>query len=114
EGGAVGVLAPGSVVMPAGIARDEDEAPCRQDPPNSHVHGLVEVAATPVDPDDRDRPSGRRGGADQRPIEPNPIFGVGAYEALLVLVVHGLNSSMPRGDRGGTGWWKRRRHAHRS
>src|SRR6266568_1788918 len=54
EGGAVGVLAPGSVVMPAGIACDEHEAPCRQDPPNSHVHRLVEVAPTPVDPDDRD------------------------------------------------------------
>jgi hypothetical protein len=90
------VLAPGPVVMPAGVARDEHDAPCCQGPANSQVHGLVEVASTPVDPDDRNRPSGRHERADQRPVEPNSIFGVGEYEALLVVVIHGLRSSMPR------------------
>jgi len=85
--------------MPAGVARDECDAPCRQGPANSHVHGLVKVAPAAVDPDDRDRPSGRDKRVDQRAVEPNPIFGVGAYEALLVLGVH-LHSSMPRGDCG--------------
>ncbi len=98
--------------MPAGVARDECEAPCRQGPADSHVHGLVKVAPAAVDPDDRDGPSSRDKRADQRPIEPNPIFGVGAYEALLVAITHGLRSSMPRvtaarGD-------ERRRYASRT
>src|SRR5258708_5202400 len=95
ERGAVGALAPGPVVMPAGVARDECYAPCRKGPAKSHVHGLVKVAPASVDPDDRDWPSARDKRADQRAIEPNPIFGVGAYEALPVGITHGLRSSMP-------------------
>src|SRR5258708_13834516 len=86
ERGAVGALAPGPVVMPAGVARDEYEVPCRQGPANSHVHGLVKVAPAAVDPDDRDGPSGRDRRAGQRALLSNPLFGAASYRALLVSI----------------------------